>query len=73
MADLLTPQLRRILLRIAEGKTEKEIGSELFISQSTVRTHKRKIFDKLKVDCAAAAVHKAWQLGIFGQGKEIGD
>ena len=45
--DDLTPMERRILKRIAENKTSKQIGAELFISPRTVETHRRNICLKL--------------------------
>lgn len=43
----LTMAERRILKRIAEKKTSKEIAAELFISQRTVETHRANIGSKL--------------------------
>jgi DNA-binding CsgD family transcriptional regulator len=45
----LTPREREILKNIAEAKTNKEIADELFMSISTVETHKKNIKKKLKV------------------------
>ncbi|MBV9119690.1 MAG: response regulator transcription factor, partial [Chloroflexi bacterium] len=46
LADL-TDQERRILLLIAEGKTNREIGTELTLSPHTVKTYVSSIFQKL--------------------------
>jgi DNA-binding NarL/FixJ family response regulator len=43
----LTPTERRILRLVAENKTNKEIGSVLFISHRTVETHRSHICEKL--------------------------
>jgi DNA-binding NarL/FixJ family response regulator len=43
----LTPTERRILKRIAQYKTSREIADELFISYNTVETHRRNICEKL--------------------------
>jgi len=43
----LTPTERRVLKLIAEYKTSKEIGEELFISYRTVETHRANICQKL--------------------------
>jgi len=45
----LTPTERRILCLVAENKTNKEIGSELFISHRTVETHRSHICEKLEL------------------------
>jgi len=43
----LTPTERRVLRFVAENKTNKEIGRELFISHRTVETHRSHICEKL--------------------------
>jgi DNA-binding NarL/FixJ family response regulator len=43
----LTVAEKRILQRIAAGKTSKEIATELFISPRTVESHRANICDKL--------------------------
>jgi DNA-binding NarL/FixJ family response regulator len=45
----LTPAERRILLLIADGKTSKQIGAELFVSPKTVDNHRFNIAEKLGV------------------------
>ena len=45
--SLLTPTERRILRLVAENKTNKEIGRDLFISHRTVETHRHHICEKL--------------------------
>jgi DNA-binding NarL/FixJ family response regulator len=45
--ELLTPTERRVLKLIADDKTSKEIGEELFISYQTVNTHRANIAKKL--------------------------
>jgi pimeloyl-ACP methyl ester carboxylesterase/DNA-binding CsgD family transcriptional regulator len=53
---VLTPREREILLRIAGGCTNAEIGRQLFISEKTVRNHVTKVFDKLGVQSRAQAI-----------------
>ena len=45
----LTPTERRVLRLVAENKTNKEIGRELFISHRTVETHRNHICEKLEL------------------------
>ncbi len=56
-----TPQEIRILQFIAEGKTNKDIASELFIELSTVKSHINKLYAKLKVKNRREAIIKAKQ------------
>ncbi len=52
----LSPTERRILKLIAEDKTSKEIGKELFISHRTVETHRTNICRKLDLHGSLALV-----------------
>jgi DNA-binding NarL/FixJ family response regulator len=54
--DLLTPTERRILKLIAEDKTSREIGTELFVSHRTVHAHRANILLKLNLSGNLALV-----------------
>ena len=45
----LSPQERRVLALVAEGKTNKEIGTALQLSDNTVKNYLVNVFDKLNV------------------------
>ncbi|MBK9991103.1 MAG: response regulator transcription factor [Verrucomicrobia bacterium] len=49
LLDTLSPQERRVLALIAEGKTNKEVGLEMTLSEKTVKNYLANIFDKLNV------------------------
>jgi two-component system, NarL family, response regulator DegU len=46
---LLTPREREVWDCIAQGKTERQIADELFISEGTIKTHKQRIKVKLEL------------------------
>ena len=49
LQERLTQKESEILQLIGQGKSNKEIASELFVELSTVKTHINKIYTKLKV------------------------
>jgi DNA-binding CsgD family transcriptional regulator len=57
----LTERERDVLALVAEGLTNRQISSRLFISPATVRTHLEHIYDKLGVRSRAGAVSAAFR------------
>lgn len=55
---------------LVDGLTTQQIASRLFISENTVKTHVRHIFEKLEVSNRAEAVGKAMQMGIIKRREE---
>lgn len=55
----LSKREREILDYMVEGHTRREISDKLFISASTVKTHVKKIYEKLQVHSKTEAVIKA--------------
>ena len=49
---------------MAAGKSNKEIGVQLFISERTVKTHIESLFDKLGVATRTCAVKAAVRNGL---------
>jgi len=62
--EVLTPREREILLCIADGCSNAEIGRQLFISEKTVRNHITKVFEKLGVQSRAQAIVLAKDKGL---------
>jgi two-component system, NarL family, response regulator DevR len=54
--DTLSPQERRVLALIAEGKTNKEVANDLGLSEKTVKNYLANAFDKLNVTRRSQAV-----------------
>ena len=46
----LTEREKQVLIGMTEGKSNGEIGRELFLSEDTVKTHARRLFRKLGVN-----------------------
>jgi len=63
--DSLSEREREVFQLIAEGKTNKEIASVLFVSPSTIDTHRGHIMEKLDVHSAAEIVLYAVRRGVI--------
>ena len=61
----LTKRELEVLLRIAEGFTQKEIADQLFVSPNTVNTHAQHILEKLNVHNSPHAVTKAFRAELI--------
>ena len=61
-SEALTGRELDVLTLLARGKSNKEIGANLYISETTVKAHLRRIFAKLNVlsrtEAIAAASHR---------------
>lgn len=62
----LSPREQEIVRLVSNGHPNKAIARELAISQHTVNTHVRRIFDKLGVSSRAEMVAYALQSGLVG-------
>jgi DNA-binding NarL/FixJ family response regulator len=62
--EALTPRQREILQLVAEGKTMKEIASQLNISTRTVESHKYDMMEKLGLKTTAELIQFAIKRGI---------
>jgi DNA-binding NarL/FixJ family response regulator len=57
---ILTPKEKEILKALAKGLRYKEIADEMKISIETVRSHARKIYEKLQVQSRTEALNKVY-------------
>ncbi|HEX6160368.1 MAG TPA: LuxR C-terminal-related transcriptional regulator [Thermoanaerobaculia bacterium] len=60
----ITAREHEILVLIAQGLSNREIGEKLFVSENTVKTHSSRLFVKLEVNRRVQAVQKAKELGL---------
>ena len=63
--DALSAREVEVLQRMAAGKSNKEIGAELFISEGTVKSHVKSIFTKLDVVSRTEALATATRRGLI--------
>ncbi|MFJ7619502.1 LuxR C-terminal-related transcriptional regulator [Rhodococcus erythropolis] len=59
----LSPREIEVLKLVAAGRSNREIGKELFLSETTVKSHLVHIFGKLGVKSRTSAVARARELG----------
>ena len=57
-----------ILVIVAHGATNRQVASQLFISEATVKTHLLHIYEKLGVNDRAAAVAAGYERGLLTPG-----
>jgi DNA-binding NarL/FixJ family response regulator len=66
LPDDLTPREAEVLSLIARGMSNREIATELFVSEATVKTHINHVFSKIDARDRAQAVHYAYSHGLAG-------
>ncbi len=64
----LTGREREVLQRVASGKTNKQIATELGISHRTVETHRESMMRKLRLRTVADLTRFALETGVIGGG-----
>lgn len=69
-AALPTPQQARVLELAADGLTNDEIGSRLYISESTVRFHIQKLKTKFDARTKTELIAKAIRSGVISPAAE---
>ncbi|GLW90815.1 helix-turn-helix transcriptional regulator [Actinokineospora globicatena] len=63
--DPFTPRERAVLALVAAGRTNRQVGEELFISEKTVSVHLSRIMAKLGASRRAEAVAVAYDRGLL--------
>jgi DNA-binding CsgD family transcriptional regulator/tetratricopeptide (TPR) repeat protein len=62
---VLTPREQAVLTLVATGKTNRQVGEELFISEKTVSVHLSRVMSKLGVGSRTEAVSAAYAGGLL--------
>ncbi|MCW2666629.1 MAG: yxjL [Frankiales bacterium] len=63
--NLLSDRERQVLHQLALGRSNRQIGTELYISENTVKNHVRNILAKLEVSSRVEAVSRALGSGLI--------
>lgn len=67
--DVLTAREREVLRQVARGLTNNEIARELYIEESTVKTHVARVLTKLGLNNRAQAVVFSYENGVVSVGQ----
>ena len=60
----LTEREMQVLRGMAAGKSNAQIGRELYLSEDTIKTHARRLFRKMRVNDRAQAVASGFRQGL---------
>lgn len=63
-APVLTERERQVLAGMACGKSNAQIGRDLYLSEDTIKTHARRLFRKMEVGDRAHAVAAGFRYGF---------
>jgi DNA-binding CsgD family transcriptional regulator len=66
----ITPRELEVLALIAEGYSTKDVARTLWITEETVRTHVRRLLDRLGARTRAHAVSIAYRDGLWTRDDE---
>lgn len=71
--DELTPRETEVLQLIGSGLSTNEIAGRLWLSESTVKTHVKRVMSKLALTSRAQAVVVAYESGLVVAGAAADD
>jgi FixJ family two-component response regulator len=61
----LTPRERQVFERVVQGKINKQIAHQLGATERTIKAHRHRVMEKMKVQSLAELVSIAERLGIL--------
>lgn len=62
--NTLTPREREVLEHVVSGKLNKQIGSDMGITEATVKMHRARVMEKMKVQSVAELARLTERCGI---------
>jgi len=71
MSNLLSNREKEVLELIAYENTNDEIAEKLYISNHTVKTHRKNLLEKLLVKNTAGLVRRGFELGLLQLRREV--
>jgi DNA-binding NarL/FixJ family response regulator len=66
--DSLTAREREVLVALASGASNAELARRLFVSEETIRTHVKRVLQKLALRDRAQAIVFAYESGVVTPG-----
>lgn len=65
LLETLTPRERQVFERVVQGKINKQIAQQLGATERTIKAHRHRVMEKMKVQTLAELVSIAERLGIL--------
>lgn len=65
LVSSLTPRERQVFELVVRGKINKQIAAQLGTTERTIKAHRHKVMEKMKVQTLAELVSTAERLGMF--------
>lgn len=70
MTDLLTERELQVLQLMSHGLMNREIGRQLFLADTTIKTHVQRILKKLQAADRTHAVRRGFEMRLLQLGTE---